>query len=249
MAGSMPTERELRAELADASRVLFRLHLVDYMGHCSVRIPGTNHVLIKPRHSLRVRSQDRIEPADMTVIDLDGDHVDGPHPPPGERFIHTRIYRARPEVQAVVHTHQPMATAMGIANAPILPVLHVGGELVETPVPVWPCAKLVTNDELGDELALALGGHRLVLLQGHGVASAAASVPEAALQAIHLEQLAEANWRVLAIGRQPRVIPREELDQRASSGVGWEVRWAYYRELAGCEEPDKRAEDQNLETT
>jgi len=215
--------------------VLFRLHLVDYMGHCSARIPGTDHVLIKPRHSLRIRSQDRVGPADMTVIDLDGNHVSGAHPAPGERFIHTCIYRARPEVQAVVHTHQPMATVMGVGDAAILPVLHVGGELVETPVPVWPCAKLVTDAELGDELARALGAHALVLLQGHGVASAAATLPEAVLQAIHLEQLAEANWRVLAMGRQPRVIPHEELHQRASTGVGWEVRWAYYRELAGIE--------------
>jgi L-ribulose-5-phosphate 4-epimerase len=237
---STSTEPELRQQLADASRVLFRLHLVDYMGHCSARIPGTEHVLIKPRHSLRVRAQDRIQPQDMALIDLDGNHLDGPHPPPGERFIHTRIYRARPDIQAVVHTHQPMATVMGIGNAPILPVLHVGGELVETPVPVWPCAKLVTNDALGDDLARALGEHAVVLLQGHGVASAAATVAEAALQAIHLEQLAEANWRVLAMGRQPRVIPHAELEQRASTGVGWEIRWAYYRELAGCDDLDGR---------
>jgi len=243
----VPTHSELREQLADACRVLFRLHLVDYMGHCSARIPGTEHVLIKPRHSLHIRSQDRLRPQDMAVIDLDGHHVDGPYPPPGERFIHTRIYRARPAVQAVVHTHQPMATVMGIGNAPILPVLHVGGELVETPAPVWPCAKLVTNDELGDELARAMGDHPVVLLQGHGVASAAATLAEAALQAIHLEQLAEANWRVLAMGRQPRVIPADELQQRASSGVGWEVRWAYYRELAGCD--DDAETDERPETT
>src|SRR5579859_4177552 len=206
------------------------------MGHCSVRLPGTEHVLIKPRHSLHIRSQDRVRPEDMAVIDLDGAHVAGPYPPPGERFIHTCIYRARPDVQAVAHTHQPMATAMSIGSAPILPVLHVGGELVQTPLPMWPCAKLVTSDALGDDLARALGQHALVLLQGHGVASAAASLPEAVLQAIHLEQLAEANWRVLAMGRQPRVIPPDELEQRAATGVGWEVRWAYYRELAGCDE-------------
>lgn len=232
----MSAERELRQQLVDASRVLFRLRLVDYMGHCSARIPGTDHVLIKPRHSLLVRAQDRLLPSDMTVIDLDGNHVSGLHPAPGERFIHTCMYRARPEIQAIVHTHQPMATVMGIGGAPILPILHVGGELVETPVPVWPCAQLVTDHALGDDLARTLGAHALVLLQGHGVASAAATVPEAALHAIHLEQLAEANWRVLAMGRQPRVIPSDELLQRASTGVGWEVRWAYYRELAGCDD-------------
>jgi ribulose-5-phosphate 4-epimerase/fuculose-1-phosphate aldolase len=231
----MLAESDLRRELADVCRVLFRLHLVDYMGHPSVRIPGTDRVLIKPRHSELIRAQDQIQPEDMALIDLEGRHLAGDHPPPGERFIHTAIYRARPDVQAVVHTHQPMATVMSIAEVPIQPILHVEGELVERPAPMWPHAMLVTDADLGAQLAAALGDHRVVLLQGHGVASVAATLAEAALQAIHLEHLAEAMWRVLAIGRQPRVIPSEELRQRTSTGVGWQVRWAYYRQLAGCE--------------
>src|SRR5215469_14072718 len=105
----MPAESDLRRELADVCRVLFRLHLVDYMGHPSARIPGTDRVLIKPRHSEQIRAQDQIRPEDMAVIDLEGRPLAGEYPPPGERFIHTAIYRARPDVQAIVHTHQPMA--------------------------------------------------------------------------------------------------------------------------------------------
>jgi L-ribulose-5-phosphate 4-epimerase len=233
---AMSAESALRQQLADVCRVLFRLHLVDYMGHPSVRIPGTDHVLIKPRHSMRIRAQDAIQPEDMAVIDLDGNQLAGEHAPPSELFIHTAIYRARPDVQAVVHTHQPIATVMSIGEAPILPVLHVEGDLVERPVPLWPHAMLVTNKELGADLADTLGDHTVVLLQGHGVTSVAATPAEAALHAIHLEHLAEANWRVLAMGRQPRVIPSDELRQRAAAGVGWQVRWAYYRQLAGCED-------------
>ncbi len=232
----LPTESELRKQLADVCRVLFRLHLVDYMGHPSVRIPGTDHVLIKPRHSMRIRSQDRVRPEDMIVIDLSGNQVGQGDGPPGERFIHTSIYKARPDVQAVVHTHQPMATAMSIANAPILPILHVESDSVQKPVPVWPHAVLVTDATLGADLAKTLGSSDVVLLQGHGVASTAGSLPEAALQAIHLERLAEANWRVRSMGYDPHVIPTAELAQRKATGVGWEVRWAYYRELAGCED-------------
>jgi ribulose-5-phosphate 4-epimerase/fuculose-1-phosphate aldolase len=212
------------------------MHLVDYMGHPSARIPGIDRVLIKPRHSEQIRAQDQIRPEDMAVIDLEGRHLEGEYPPPGERFIHTAIYRARPDVQAVVHTRQPMATVMSIGEVPILPILHVEGELVERQVPMWPHAMLVTDADLGGQLAGALGDHRVVLLQGHGVASAAATPGEAAVQAIHLEHLAEAMWRVLSMGRQPRVIPSEELHQRSSTGVGWQVRWAYYRQLAGCED-------------
>jgi L-ribulose-5-phosphate 4-epimerase len=230
------TETQLRRLLADACRILYRLGLTDYMGHPSVRIPGTDYVLIKPRHSLRIRAQDRIQPEDMIIIDLDGNLVAGKDGPPGERFIHTCIYRARPDVQAIVHTHQPMATVMSIAGEPILPVLHVQAALVERPVPVWPCAKLVTDNDLGGQLASALGDHSVCLMQGHGIVSAAATVQEATIGAIHLEHLADANYKVLAINRRPRVIPPDEIRQLVEHGVGYEVRWAYYAELAGVQD-------------
>jgi L-ribulose-5-phosphate 4-epimerase len=230
------TEAELRQLLADCCRVLFRLGLNDYMGHPSVRIPGTDRILIKPRHSLRIRSQDRLGPDDMVIIDIDGNPIEGKDGPPSERFIHTCIYKARPEVQAIVHTHQPAATIMGIANEPILPILHVQAALVEHPVPVWPCAKLVTDEELGNQMAAAFGNHAVGILQGHGIVSSAATVQEAAIGAIHLEQLAEANYKVRALGKEPRVIPPDEIRQLTATGVNVAVRWGYYAELAGVEE-------------
>ena len=229
------TEQALRQVLADTCRVLFRLGLTDYMGHPSIRLPGTNHILIKPQHSVRHRSQDRLTPEDMVVVDLDGNPIGSGDRPPSERFIHTCIYRARPDVQAIVHTHQHWATIMGIGEAPIEPILHVQGELVAEPVPIWPCAMLVTDNKLGDDMAKKLGSHRALHLQGHGIVTVAADLPVAAIDAIHLEQLAKANWRVLAMGRKPRVIPKDELSQRMATGVGWEVRWAYYRQLAGLD--------------
>src|SRR5215471_13521356 len=65
LSSCMPSESELRRELADVCRVLFRLHLVDYMGHPSVRIRDTDRVLIKPRHSGQIRAQDQIRPDQM----------------------------------------------------------------------------------------------------------------------------------------------------------------------------------------
>lgn len=227
------TEAELRKLVTDAGRILYRLGLTDYMGHASARIPGTDHIVIKPRHSLRIRAMDRVAPEDLDIIDITGNLVSGSDGPPAERFIHTCIYRARPDVQSVVHTHQPMATIMGVAEAPILPVLHVEAWLVERPVPMWPCAKLVTDDDLGQQLATALGEHSVCLLQGHGVVSVAATVQEATIGAIHLERLADANYKVLAINKQPRAIPADEIRQLKERGVGFDVRWAYYAELAG----------------
>ncbi|HLY64987.1 MAG TPA: class II aldolase/adducin family protein [Chloroflexota bacterium] len=230
----MATETELRQLLADACRIMARFHLVDNMGHPSARIPGTDRVLIKPRHSTRIRSQDRVTPDDMVVIDLDGKFLDGQDGPPSERFIHTCLYRARPEIQAVVHTHQRWSTIMSIGEAPIHPVIHVGSEVVQQPVPMWPHANLVTDAVMGDDMARCFGSSPVGLLQGHGITSVATTVQEAVVQAVRLEEQAEANWRVLAMGRQPRVIPHEEIQQRAATGVGWEVHWAYFREVAGC---------------
>jgi len=228
-------EAELRQLVADAGRILYRLGLTDYMGHASARIPGTDRIVIKPRHSVRIRAMDRVAPEDLIIIDMDGNFVEGGDGPPAERFIHTCIYRARPDVQSVVHTHQPMATILGVAGQPILPILHVESPLVEQPVPIWPCAKLVTDDDLGEQLASALGEHGVCLLQGHGIVSVAASVKEATIGAVHLERLADANYKVLAINKQPRVIPPDEIRQLKERGVGVDVRWAYYAELAGVQ--------------
>jgi L-ribulose-5-phosphate 4-epimerase len=227
-----PTESELRQLLAQSCAILYRMGLTDYMGHPSARIPGTDRILIKPRHSTKVRAMDRVAPEDMIVVDLDGNVVEG-EGPPAERFIHTCIYKARPDVSSVVHTHQLMATIMGVAAAPILPILHVEAPLVERGVPIWPCAKLVTDAELGTQLAEALGDHAVAILQGHGIVSVAASVQDATIGAIHLERLADANYKVLAIDHQPRVIPTEEIEHLKQRQVGSEVRWAYYAELAG----------------
>lgn len=231
-------EQELRQELADCCRILFRLGLTDYMGHPSVRIPGTDYILIKPRHSLRIRAQDRLTPDDMVIIDLDGNTIAGNDAPPSERFIHTSIYRARPGVVAVIHTHQAMATIMGVASAEILPILHVPSPLVQRPVPLWPHAQLVVDPAMGDDLARTMGDHPVCLLQGHGMVTAAGSVKEATVNAIHLEQLAEANYRVLAIGRTPRIIPDVEIDQLKERGVDVTVRWGYYAERAGIDLSD-----------
>ncbi len=232
-----PTEADLRQELAYACRILFRMGLTDYMGHPSVRIPDTNYILIKPRHSLRIRSQDRLTPDDMVIIDIDGAPISGTDAPPSERFIHTSIYKARPDVISVIHTHQPMATIMGVAGAPILPILHVPSPLVEHGVPLWPHAQLVTDAAMGDDLARTMGDHPVAILQGHGMVTAATTVREATVNAIHLEQLAEANYRVQALGREPRVIPAEEIGQLRERGVDVNVRWGYYAELAGIELP------------
>ena len=227
-------ESELRQLVATAGRVLYQQGLTDYLGHCSARVPGSDRVVIKPKHSKTVRSPGELGPDDMIVIDLDGNLVEGSDAPPAECFIHTEIYRARPDVQAVVHTHQRAATVLGVTGAELLPVLHVPAVLTDGgTMPTWPCPLLVTSPELGRKLAAALGTAGLCHLQGHGIVSVAADIRRAAVTAIAVEQLAEANLTILQTGLSPRVITPGELDELRSSVASIDGRWAYYVQLLG----------------
>jgi ribulose-5-phosphate 4-epimerase/fuculose-1-phosphate aldolase len=229
---ALDTALEQRALLATSCHILYKLGLSDYLGHPSVRLDA-DRILIKPKHSPKVRGMDTMRPEDMVVVDLDGKLVEGAHEPPSERFIHTEIYRARPDVGSVVHTHQPMATLLGIVELPILPLLHVESAVVEQqPVPIFACAELIVSQAQGRRVAEALGQHRVCHLQGHGIVSVAQSVQAATLGAIHLERLAEVNYRVAQLGRPPRVIPPEELQALKGQLASPAGRWAYYAELA-----------------
>lgn len=222
-------EPRLRELVATAGQILYQRGLTDYLGHCSARVPGTDRVVIKPKHSTTVRSPAELGAADMIVIDLDGHLIEGSDMPPAECFIHTEIYRARPDVQAVVHTHQRAATLLGVVGADLLPVLHVPAVLTDGgTMPTWPCPLLVTDRELGRKLADSLGSAGLCHLQGHGIVSVADGLQRATVTAIALEQLAEANLTILGTGLSPRVITEDELDELRGSVASVDGRWAYY---------------------
>jgi ribulose-5-phosphate 4-epimerase/fuculose-1-phosphate aldolase len=226
-------EAQLRELVATAGRILYQQGLTDYLGHCSARVPGTDRVVIKPKHSKTVRSPSELGADDMIVIDLDGNLLEGDDAPPSECFIHTEIYRARPDVHAVVHTHQRAATLLGVVGAKLLPVLHVPAVLTDGGnMPTWPCPVLVTRPELGRKLADALGTAGLCHLQGHGIVSVAADLRRAAVTAVALEQLAEANLTILQTGLAPRVITPAELDELREFVASIDGRWAYYVQQA-----------------
>lgn len=223
-------ESHLKEQVAAACRILFRLGLADYLGHPSARVPGTDRIIIKPRHSLRVHGMGNLTADEMVIIDLNGNHLEGDDPPPGERFIHTEIYRARPDVLGIVHTHQTLSTVFGIVQRPILPILHVEAPLVARGIPTYPSPELVSTPEQGAELASALSDYALCHLQGHGIVTVNPTVEEATLAAIHLERLARANYMAAQLGT-PRVITPEEIERLAGPMVGYQVRWSYYVDL------------------
>lgn len=222
----------LRELVATAGAILHQQGLADYLGHCSARIPGTDRVVVKPKHSPTTRGLHSLSAEHMVIVDLDGHLVEGAERPPSEVFIHTEIYRARPDVGAVVHTHQTASTLLGVIGAPLLPVLHVPAALTNGgKMQTWPSPLLVTTAQRGRDLAAALGTGPLCHLQGHGIVSVAPELKTATVAAIAVEQLADANLRILASGRSPRVVTAEELAELQREIGGVDGRWAYYRQL------------------
>lgn len=216
-----------REEVAQGGRILAKLGLIDYLGHASVRVEGG--AVIKPKHSPTIRSASALTGAQMVLVDLDGRPQGAGDPPPAEVFIHTEIYKARPDVGAVVHTHQKATTILGVLSAPVKPLLHIPASYVER-VNMWPHAHLVANQALGADLARALGDAAFCHLQGHGVIAVAPTLKEAVIGAVMLEELAIANLEVLRTGLPPWVIPDHELSELRRLRGGVDGRWEYLRE-------------------
>ena len=158
-------------DIVTGSRVLADFGVLDGFGHVSARHPAN------PSHFLMARS---IAPAlvtadDIMEFDLDGNAVDAR----GrnlflERFIHSEIYRARPDVMSVVHTHSPGVIPYTISQVPLRAVFH-NAAFLAAGAPVWDIRKdfgetdmLVRNAAIGKALALTLGDKPVVLMRGHG---------------------------------------------------------------------------------
>ncbi|GAB3710190.1 class II aldolase/adducin family protein [Nocardiopsis oceani] len=221
---------EGRNLVAEAGRILAGLGLIDYLGHASLRVD--EGAIIKPKHSPTIRSASQLTAEQMALVDLEAKLQEGQDPPPSEVYIHTEIYKARPDVGAVVHTHQKAATLLGVMDAPIRPLLHIPASYVDE-VRLWPHAQLVTDQQLGADLARTLGSASFCHLQGHGIVSVAPTIKDAVVGAVMLEDLAVANLDVLKSGLTPRVIPDDEIAELQRLRGGTEGRWQYLKEQFG----------------
>jgi len=178
------------AELVAANRVLAKLNLVDAFGHVTMRHP------VNSQRYLMARS---IAPAlvteqDIMEFDLDSNAIDARGRSASiERFIHGEIYKARPDVNAIVHSHSPTIIPFSVSQTPLRGMSHVAGFL-HPAVPVYDPRKtvgasnlLISNQQLGKALAEALGQNTVVLIRGHGNAVVAPNVGFATYRAYFTE--------------------------------------------------------------
>jgi len=233
------TNPALIEDLVDANRILYHLGVVDGFGHVSVRQPGD------PSRFIISRS---MAPALVTADDLMAIHVDGrpvsdnAPTPYLERFIHGEIYRARPDVVAVVHSHSAAVIPFSIVpSATLKPVSHMSGFIGEG-APVFEIRDtagpnndmLVRSNELGAALARSLGGNNIVLMRGHGSTVIGFNLRQAVYRAVYAEMNARLQSEALRLGT-PTYLTLGEAVESAKANDGQQNRaWDLWkREIQG----------------
>ncbi len=174
-------------------------------GNVSARDPETGLVVIKPSGVL----YDELRPEDHVVLNLDGDILEGKLKPSSDTASHLYIYRHRPDVNGVVHTHSPYATAFAAVNKPIPVYLTAIADEFGGPIP---CAgfAMIGSEAIGQQVVEHIGSSVAVLLKNHGVFTIGPSARAAVKAAVMVEDVARAVWLALQLG-QPDEIPAEDV--------------------------------------
>ena len=218
-----PPDPALVEDLVAANRILADQGVVDGYGHVSVRHNGSSERYLMSR-SL---APEMVTAADIMEYDLDSRPVD----PRGrasylERFIHGEIYRARPDVKAIVHDHSPSVIPFGVTGVPLRPLYHMSAFLVGG-VPVFDIRQasgtmtdmLVRDASLGQALARTLGMAPVALMRGHGAVVVGPSLPVAVFRAVYTETNARLQAQAMALGGPVTYLDPEEA-RRAEANVG-----------------------------
>jgi ribulose-5-phosphate 4-epimerase/fuculose-1-phosphate aldolase len=187
-------DAQLRQQLADALSMLEGAEVIDFNGHMSCRLPGSDHILINAGKSVR----SALGPEDIIAIDMDGKPVAGDAVPPMEFHIHTEIYRRRPDVNAVAHTHPLWSTLFSMVGLPVEPVTMQAA--VMGPIQFFDTIASINEKALAEKLAAALGPHRVVMLKSHGAVVVGADIVEAFVLGIYLEETAKRQYLARALG-------------------------------------------------
>jgi L-ribulose-5-phosphate 4-epimerase len=162
-------------------------------------------VVIKPSG---VRYED-LRPEHMVIVDMDGNRVEGDLKPSSDTASHLYIYRHRPDVNGIVHTHSPYATAFAAVGRPIPVYLTAMADEFGGPIPCGGFA-LIGGEDIGRVVVESIGDSPAVLLKNHGAFTIGRSAEAAVKAAVMVEDVARTVWYALQIG-QPDEIPAEEV--------------------------------------
>ncbi|HTU09599.1 MAG TPA: class II aldolase/adducin family protein [Allosphingosinicella sp.] len=226
----------LKSSIVLANHILLHHQVLDGFGHVSARHPERpDRFLLAKRMAPGLVTE-----GDILDFGLDGEPAeDGGEPTFLERFIHSELYKARPDVQAVVHSHAPTMVAVGLVREnPLRAVCHTCGFL-GTGVPLFEIRDtagdatnlLITNRALGAALADSLGDAAIVLMRGHGFTAIGPSVAHAVYRAVYAEINARIQTGAAQLGT---IVPmtRAEADAaEETADLQVERNWAFWRDL------------------
>ncbi len=189
----MSADRDIRLEVATATRVLAVAGLFDMHGHISIRDGDAIHICDRGASRLTLRPE-----LVAAVRVSDGARLSEAMPP-SETSIHLAAYRAKPEVRSVAHFHPLYATAFAVAGRPLEPASNAGAFFGGT-IPVHDNPELIRSDELGLPVARDMGASGALLLRGHGALVVGRDVAECVTAALYLEESAHRNYVAAGLG-------------------------------------------------
>lgn len=203
------TVDRLRRELCDLHAELPRANLVAWTsGNISARVPDADLMVIKPSGV----SYEDLTPEAMVVCDLYGARVEGRHAPSSDTSAHAYVYRARPDVGGVAHTHSPYATAWAARGEPVPCAITAMADEFGGDIPVGPFA-LIGGDDIGRGIVDTLHDHRspAVLMRGHGVFTIGGTAKASVKAAVMCEDVARTVHLAREGGPVER-LPQEQVD-------------------------------------
>jgi L-ribulose-5-phosphate 4-epimerase len=173
-------------------------------GNVSARDPETSLVVIKPSG---VKYED-LGPEHLVILDADGKIVEGDLKPSSDTASHLYIYRRRPDVNGVVHTHSPYATAFAALGRPIPVYLTAMADEFGGPVPCGGFA-LIGGEQIGQAVVESIGSSPAVLLKNHGVFTIGKTAEAAVKAAVMVEDVARTVWLALQLGQPDEITPED----------------------------------------
>jgi len=186
-------EEQLRRQCFLGARFLWR-ELREIYGHVSVRLPDKRgFVLMMARVP-----EPPIDPDDIMVFDYDGNKLEGDSATPYEITLHTEIYRKRPDVNSIVHSHPHAATALSTVGKTVYATTQQSKQFGKG-VPVFK-GDFINDVQIGVELADCLGEHPAALMKGHGCVTVGRHVPDAVTTVFYLEQGAKQQIWAASLG-------------------------------------------------
>lgn len=192
----------MKQQLVDAIRMLERAGIIDHNGHCSARRDASSFHI---NSGASVRGALTVD--DIVTVDLNGNLVEGSAKPPLEFHIHSEVYRARPDVNAVMHTHPQWSTFLTMTGVKYEAVYAQGVLLGDIPLMDSPLS--VNTKPMGEKLAATLGRGPAALLKAHGAVTVGADVVEAFVLAAYLEENSYRQYMAMQIG-DPYVFSKAE---------------------------------------